>query len=115
MTSLCAAVTTRPHKLILGFLHPRTRAEISSIDVIKLIPRASPTSPTFRIEGTMRLQGRGRLTIISASNSNSTGGNSPNQGINVTEETDTAQGPPLLTILAGLVLTQPKNGEREKE
>ncbi|KAJ7982141.1 hypothetical protein O6P43_001297 [Quillaja saponaria] len=79
MSSLCASATARTVQLILGFHHPSTRAEIPSINVLR-----------FKCNGTLRV--RGRFTTVSASNSNSTGGNSPNNRPNADEETDAAQG-----------------------
>ncbi|KAJ7982140.1 hypothetical protein O6P43_001297 [Quillaja saponaria] len=92
MSSLCASATARTVQLILGFHHPSTRAEIPSINVLRFIPGASPTSPNFRFKCNGTLRVRGRFTTVSASNSNSTGGNSPNNRPNADEETDAAQG-----------------------
>ncbi|KEH38168.1 hypothetical protein MtrunA17_Chr2g0308801 [Medicago truncatula] len=59
-------------------------------------------SPTFRCIGSRKLQINRKLLTVSATNPNSGGGKSSNEGSDVKETGNASQGPPLLTILAGL-------------
>jgi len=55
-----------------------------------------------RCIGSRKLQINQKLLTVSATNPNSGGGKSSNEGSDVTETGNPSQGPPLLTILAGL-------------
>ncbi|KAI4333207.1 hypothetical protein L6164_018044 [Bauhinia variegata] len=86
-------------QLNLGF---RSRAEIPTIDVVKVSPGASPASSKPRFRGIPSLQIKRRSLIVSATDSNSKGEKPSINGTNDKETSNTGQGPPLLTILAGL-------------
>lgn len=62
------------------------------------------SSSTFRCIGSRKLQINQKLLTVSATNPNSGGGKSSNEGSDVKETGNASQGPPLLTILAGLVV-----------
>ncbi|OIW11722.1 hypothetical protein TanjilG_20206 [Lupinus angustifolius] len=92
MASFTVSAAIGQPKLSVWF--PST-PQISSIPSLKLF------SP-FRCKSSGRLQINHRPLIVSAINPNSTGGKPLNEGSDVKETRDAAQGPPLLTILAGL-------------
>ncbi|KAK4253645.1 hypothetical protein QN277_010293 [Acacia crassicarpa] len=95
MASLSAA---RPANVVLGF---PLRAIIPTIDSIKLCSRASSVSSRLRIDGLTKSQISERHVRVSATNSASGSGNgkTPNE---VEKTSNSSEGPPLLTILAGV-------------
>ncbi|XP_045804573.1 uncharacterized protein LOC123897830 [Trifolium pratense] len=84
-----------PH-LKLGF---SSKPQILSISTLKFSLTSSSTS---RCIGSRKLQINKKLLTVSATNPNSRGGKSDDEGSNVKESKNASQGPPLLTILAGL-------------
>ncbi|KAI4323333.1 hypothetical protein L6164_022948 [Bauhinia variegata] len=85
-------------QLNLGF---RSRTEIPTIDVVKVSPGASTASSKLRDRGIPSFRIKRRPLIVSAAYSNSEGEKSSIIGSNDKETGNAAQGPPLLTILAG--------------
>ncbi|KHN24834.1 uncharacterized protein LOC114422896 [Glycine soja] len=83
----------QPH-LTLGFPSPPQFLSIAA-------PKFSPSSSTIRCKGFSRLIVNQRLVTVFATNPNSVGEKSPTEGSDVNETSNAAQGPPLLTILAG--------------
>ncbi|XP_057458995.1 uncharacterized protein LOC130749638 [Lotus japonicus] len=83
--------------LILGF---SSTPQIHSTPILKL----SPSSSTLRCKVSRRLQINQKLWSVPATNPNSVGGKSPNEGSDVKETSNAGQGPPFLTILAGLAV-----------
>ncbi|KAL5098462.1 hypothetical protein RYX36_002789, partial [Vicia faba] len=61
-------------------------------------------SSTFRCIGARRLQINQKKLTVSATNSNSRGGKASNEGSDVKETSNASKGPPLLTILFGLLV-----------
>jgi hypothetical protein len=59
-------------------------------------------STVSRCIGSRKLQINQKLLTVSATNPDSRGGKPDNEGSDVKETSNTSQGPPLLTILAGL-------------
>ncbi|KAL9321915.1 hypothetical protein ACSQ67_009968 [Phaseolus vulgaris] len=62
----------------------------------------SLSSSSFRCKVFRRLKVNQRLLTVFATNPNSVDGKSPKEGSEVNKTSNAAQGPPLLTILAGL-------------
>ncbi|KAJ0037579.1 hypothetical protein Pint_24116 [Pistacia integerrima] len=71
---------------------------------LNLSPKFYPFTFNFRFKNTVGLQIRQRSFSPFASNSNPSGGDSLQQKPDETKTTDAGQGPPFLTILAGLLV-----------
>ncbi|CAJ1958337.1 unnamed protein product [Sphenostylis stenocarpa] len=84
-----------PAQLTLGF--PSPPQFLSIAPPLKL----SLSSSNFRCKVFRRLKANQRLLTVFATNPNSVDGKSPIEGSDVNEISNAAQGPPLLTILAG--------------
>ncbi|XP_028774340.1 uncharacterized protein LOC114731362 [Neltuma alba] len=95
MASLSAA---RPANVMLGF---PPRALIPTIDAIKLCTRASSVSSRLRFDGLTRSQISQRHVRVSAANSASGSGNGKTPNEEGEKTSNSSEGPPLLTILAG--------------
>ncbi|KAI9104162.1 hypothetical protein K1719_022998 [Acacia pycnantha] len=98
MASLSA---TRPATVALGF---PLRAMIPTIDSIKLCSRASSVSSRLRIDGLTKSQISERHVRVSATNSASGSGNGKTPNEEVEKTSNSSEGPPLLTILAGVLV-----------
>ncbi|XP_059651784.1 uncharacterized protein LOC132299278 [Cornus florida] len=96
-----------PFQSTLGFHHPSCRADFPAITVLKLgftIP-PTPTALNFRVKNDIKLQLKRRLLRPSASNTNPSDGDSLKEEPDGGRKTgDATQGPPFLTILAGLLV-----------
>ncbi|GMY22250.1 hypothetical protein FCV25MIE_17491 [Fagus crenata] len=107
MASLCVStgISTRPAQ---GFHRSSgcARAQVSTTNVLNLKQLPSKLSQIpfyFRFKNTARLQKRQKLFIASASNSNPSGDSNKEKSSGI-KTSDTAQGPPFLTILAGVLV-----------
>ncbi|QHN97107.1 hypothetical protein S83_063383 [Arachis hypogaea] len=101
--SVSAATATTQSQLTLLRFHRRFPST-HSIPLLKLTPLITPSS-SFGCKGfKTRLQINQRPLTICATNPNSSGKQLPNEGSNSNskETSNAGQGPPLLTILAGL-------------
>ncbi|GAV77611.1 hypothetical protein CFOL_v3_21082 [Cephalotus follicularis] len=98
MRSLCAAA---PSQGVLGFHRP---SQIPTISVLMLTPRVPPTPFNIRLRNAIKPQVRQLLITAFASNSNPSGRDSLKEEFDGIKTSDTAQGPPFLTILAGLLV-----------
>ncbi|KAF8398511.1 hypothetical protein HHK36_017440 [Tetracentron sinense] len=100
MASISSSLPTR---FFQGFQLSNIRAEIPAIAVFKLRPKIPPTRFSFRFKNAVSLQVRQRLPSLYASNTNPSDEDSLKEKTEGSETSD-AQGPPILTILAGFVV-----------
>ncbi|XP_054813046.1 uncharacterized protein LOC129313727 [Prosopis cineraria] len=99
MASLSAA---RPANLMtLGF---SSRALIPTINAVKLSTRVSSASSRLRFDGLTGSQISQKQVIVSATNSSSGSGNRKTSNEEGGKLSSGAEGPPLLTILAGALV-----------
>ncbi|XP_004488461.1 uncharacterized protein [Cicer arietinum] len=90
--SLISPARSLPH-LKLGFPSKPQNPLISTLKT---------SFSTFRCISSRRLQTNQKLLTVSATNPNTGGEKSANEGSDVKETSNASQGPPLLTILAGI-------------
>ncbi|WJX67393.1 hypothetical protein P8452_51862 [Trifolium repens] len=87
-------------------LHPQLKLGFSSkpqiLPISTLNFSLTSSSSNFRCIGSRKSQINQKLLTVSATNPDSRGGKPENEGSDVKETSNTSQGPPLLTILAGL-------------
>ncbi|KAK7323899.1 hypothetical protein VNO77_27401 [Canavalia gladiata] len=99
MASLRLSHATPQNRLTIGF--PSTPRKFS-FEAVRFTHTSRASSSILSCKGFRRLQANQRLLTAFASNPNSAVEKSPNEGSNVNETSNVAEGPPLLTILAGV-------------
>nr|XP_009589889.1 uncharacterized protein LOC104087187 [Nicotiana tomentosiformis] len=85
----------RPFQAVLGFQRPLHRPQSSFVTFLSPSHGAFLAHFNFRFNNAVSVQLRQRLLPISASNNNSSGGS---------DKSSDASGPPLATILAGVLV-----------
>ncbi|XP_027343031.1 uncharacterized protein LOC113855599 [Abrus precatorius] len=86
-------------QLTIGFPSTPQIFSISAVTFTHTSSASSASSSILRCKSSRRLQANQRLLAIFATNPKS-----PNEGSNVNETSNAAQGPPILTILAGFLI-----------
>ncbi|CAL5380675.1 unnamed protein product [Camellia sinensis] len=101
MASLHCSASTLPSQSILGFRHPTIRTSTTPLTLAANVPL---TPSNFRFKNAVRLQVRQSLFSVFASNANPSDQDPLTEKSGGIKTDDAGQGPPLPTILAGLVV-----------
>ncbi|XP_028112315.1 uncharacterized protein LOC114310498 isoform X2 [Camellia sinensis] len=101
MASLHCSASTLPSQSILGFRRPTIRTSTTPLTLAANVPL---TPSNFRFKNAVRLQVRQSLFSVFASNANPSDQDPLTEKSGGIKTNDAGQGPPLPTILAGLVV-----------
>ncbi|CAL5382248.1 unnamed protein product [Camellia sinensis] len=101
MASLHCSASTLPSQSILGFRRPTIRTSTTPLTLAANVPL---TPSNFRFKNAVRLQVRQSLFSVFASNANPSDQDPLTEKSGGIKTDDAGQGPPLPTILAGLVV-----------
>ncbi|KAL7204189.1 hypothetical protein ACSBR2_017291 [Camellia fascicularis] len=101
MASLHCSASTLPSQSILGFRRPTFRPSTTPLTLAANVPL---TPSNFRFKNAVRLQVRQSLFAVFASNANPSDQDPLTEKSGGIKTDDAGQGPPLPTILAGLVV-----------
>ncbi|XP_010257472.1 PREDICTED: uncharacterized protein LOC104597557 [Nelumbo nucifera] len=100
---MATLASSLPTTFARGFQRLNTRSEIPAITVSKVSAKIPLNSSSFRFVNAVNVRLRQRLPLVLASSTNPSGGDSSKEQTKGTE-TAGSEGPPFLTILAGLVV-----------
>ncbi|GMP42010.1 hypothetical protein CsSME_00011898 [Camellia sinensis var. sinensis] len=101
MASLHCSASTLPSQSILGFRRPTIRTSTTPLTLAANVPL---TPSNFRFKNAVRLQVRQSLFSVFASNANPSDQDALTEKSGGIKTDGAGQGPPLPTILAGLVV-----------